>query len=213
MGQAHAEIRVIIVDDNPDIQDAVKILLNDTDDILLVGQAQDGLSAIKLCKMAKPDLVLMDVVMPGMNGAETTRSLMDILPATKILALSSFHEYEHIQSMLTSGAIGYLVKDGLIQDLVATIRSTMQGNTVLSPSAAQSIFLPHAADKQVDFGLTDRELQVLKRMADGLTYNGIAHDLHITAPTVRFHVNNILEKMNVATRSEVLVLAAKNNLV
>jgi len=208
------KIRIVVVDDNQDIHDAVKHILKRENDIELIGQAFDGDSALKLCKMAKPDLVLMDVVLPVMDGVETTQSLIQILPNVKILALSSYNEYEFVRKMLESGAIGYLVKNALSQDLVTTIRDTMQGNTVLSPQVLSIVF---SADKQdsdsPDFSLTEREMEVLKLMAQGLTYSGIAHELQISSPTVRFHVNNVLEKMAVETRSEALVLAAKNNLI
>lgn len=204
------KIRIVLVDDNGDIHDAVKHLLKNTEDIELIGQAFDADSALKLCKLAKPDLVLMDIVLPGTNGAEVTKSILQILPDVKILALSSYHEYEFIRKMLESGAIGYLVKDALSQDLVTTIRNTMQGNIVLSPQVAKTIF---SSEHTESFGLTEREMEVLKLMAEGLTYGGIAHKLEISAVTVRFHVNNILEKMSVETRSEALVLAAKHQLI
>jgi len=208
------QIRIILVDDNQDIHDVVKKLIEQTNDITLVGQAYDGESGVSLCQIARPDLVLMDVVMPGMNGADATAAIMAQLPATKVLVLSSFHEYEYIRTMLDSGAIGYLVKDGFAQDLVETIRSTVRGNTVFSPQAAQAILAPlqSAYTTPPDFGLTERELEVLKHMADGLPYKSIAHELRISQPTVRFHVNNLLEKLQVETRSEALVFAAKYNL-
>lgn len=206
-----ATIRLIIIDDNPDIHDTIQRLIKPETDISLVGQAYDGKSGLQLCQLAKPDLVLMDVVMPEMNGAETTATILKHLPATKILALSSFREHEHIRKMLDSGAIGYLVKDGLVQDLITTMRSTMQGNTVLSPEVAEVIFKPD--DQIIQFTLTERELQVLQLMAQGLTYSGIAQKLKISSATVRFHVNNVLEKMEVETRSEALVIAAKHNII
>jgi NarL family two-component system response regulator LiaR len=209
-----ARIRIVLVDDNKDIHDAVKRLIDKVDDFQLVGQAFDAEVALKLCRVAKPDLVLMDVVLPEMNGAATTKAILRLLPKTKILALSSFSDYAYIRNMLESGAIGYLTKSDLTQDLVSTIRSTMQGNTILSPQAAKAIFSPEKSQTDTtDFGLTERELQVLKLMADGHTYDAITHELHISQSTVRFHVNNVLEKMGVKTRSEVLVLAAKNNLI
>lgn len=207
-------IRLVIVDDSQTIHDIVRIVVGDVDDIDLVGHAYDGEAGVKLCEVAKPDLVLMDVVMPEMTGSAATAAIVRAAPGTKVLALSSFYEYEHIREMLNSGAIGYLVKDGIAQDLIATIRSTVLGNTVLSPEAAQVVLSgPQPDDEAVDFLLTDRESQILRLIADGLTYNGIAHQLAISAPTVRFHVNNILEKMRVETRSEALVLAARYHLI
>ncbi|MGJ3237124.1 MAG: response regulator [Anaerolineae bacterium] len=205
-------IRIIIVDDNHDIHDAIMRVLDGTDDIELVGQAYDGEAGIQLCRIARPDLVLMDVVMPGMSGADATATILKELPETRILVLSSFHEYEYIQAMLSKGAVGYLVKDSLVQELVITIRNTLLGNHVLSPEVMNTLFDAQSAPAP-DFELSERELQVIQLMAEGLTYKGIARKLRITSPTVRFHTNNILEKMQVETRSEALVLAAKYKLV
>jgi NarL family two-component system response regulator LiaR len=153
----------------------------------------------------------MDVVMPGMNGAETTRMLLEKFPHLRVLALSSYSEYEHIKEMLDSGAIGYLVKDALAEDLISTIHATHAGNMVLSPKIARTILSPPTTSS--DFELTERERQVLTLMAQGLTNGQIALLLSISQPTVRFHINNILLKFKVETRSEALVAAAKSHLI
>lgn len=206
-------MRIILVDDQHQVHDAITQVLKHSSDIQLVGQVYRGEDAISLCRRARPDLVLMDVVMPGMSGIETTRALLKQQPNLKILALSSFREYEYIKAMLDSGAIGYLVKDAIAQDLINTIRNTIHGNTVFSPDVARVVLDPPSDDPAVDFGLTDRESQVLEHMANGLTNGQIAAALGISQPTVRFHNNNILLKLKVETRSEALVLAAKNRLV
>jgi NarL family two-component system response regulator LiaR len=206
-------MRIIVVDDHQNIHDAITQLLKSASDIQLVGQAYRGEDAMRLCRMSRPDLVLMDVVMPGMSGVETTRALLKQQPGLKILVLSSFREYEYIKAMLDSGAIGYLVKDAIAQDLINTIRNTIHGNTVFSPDIARMVLDPPSDALTQDFGLTDRERQVLEHMANGLTNGQIAVALGISQPTVRFHANNILLKLNVETRSEALVLAAKNGLV
>lgn len=208
-----AVIRVLVVDDQPYVHDAVVTLLKNTPDIRLVGQAYGGMEAIKFCQMSHPDLILMDVVMPGMSGAETTRQLMHLHPRLKILVLSSYSEYEFIKEMLDLGAIGYLVKDAITHDLVNTIRSAAQGNMVLSAKAAKVLLNPSHHSAVSDFGLTERERQVLNLMAKGNTNGQIALELRISEPTVRFHTNNILGKFNVETRSQALVMAAKNQLV
>jgi DNA-binding NarL/FixJ family response regulator len=210
-------IRIVLVDDDPNIHDVIQRLMAGVEDMTLAGQAYDGAPGIEVCWALKPDLVLMDVMLPGMNGAAATAAILDELPQTRILTLSSFHEYEYIRAMLESGAAGYVVKGGMIQDLVATIRSTMQGNTVLSPQAMQAVFAPPApqdtAPTARNFALTEREMQVLRLLAQGWTYAGVAQELRISQPTVRFHMTNILEKMGVQARSEALILAARNNLL
>ncbi|MBN2303983.1 MAG: response regulator transcription factor [Anaerolineae bacterium] len=207
-------IRVILVDDHQNIHDAVTALLKTVDDITLVGEAFRGEDAIQMCRNIKPDVVLMDVLMPGMNGVETTQAILANCSNLRVLALSSFHEYDVIRQMLDSGAIGYLVKDALAADLIDTIRATHRGNTVLSPEVADALLSPlPAAESSGNFGLTDREQQVLQLMANGLTNARIAETLCITAPTVRFHLTNILAKFGVETRSQALVLAAKHRLV
>jgi two-component system, NarL family, response regulator LiaR len=208
-----ATIRVVLVDDQQNMHMAIAGLLKTTDDICLVGQTYRGADAIQLCTMTKPDIVLMDVVMPGMSGAETTRTLVNQFSSLRVLALSSYSEYDYIKEMLDSGAIGYLVKDAIIEDLISTIRATYRGNTVLSPEVAQMVFSPPQSHELSDFDLTYREKQVLQLMAQGQTNLQIAQALSISQPTVRFHFNNILLKFNVETRSEALVIAAKNRLI
>ncbi len=205
-------IRVVLVDDHQHIHDIVISLLKSVDDIRLVGQAYQGDDALQICQMATPDLVLMDVVMPGASGSQTTRALLEKHPALRVLALSSYSEYEHIKEMLDSGATGYLVKNAIAEDLINTIRATHRGNTVLSPEVTRTLFAP-PSDQPPDFELTDRELQVLKLMAQGQTNGQIALALGITQPTVRFHLTNILLKLKVETRSEALVIAGKHRLV
>jgi DNA-binding NarL/FixJ family response regulator len=204
-------IRVILVDDHQHIHEVVIRILKLVDDIRLVGQAYRGDDAIRLCQLVKPDLVLMDVVMPGFSGAQATRLLLEKYPSVRVLALSSFSEYEYIKEMLESGAKGYLVKSAVAEDLVNTIRATNTGNTVLSPEIARVVFSPPAS-KETDFDLTDRTTSS-GLMAEGQTDAQIALALHITHSTVRFHFSNILLKFRVDTRSEMLVMAARYRIV
>jgi NarL family two-component system response regulator LiaR len=203
-------IRVILIDDNQDIHDAVAALLRTTDDILLVGQSYSGDDALELCRVTRPDLALMDVVMPGLSGAEATRQLLAYCPSLKVLVLSSFREYEIIKAMLDAGASGYVVKDAIAEELLDTIRAAHSGSAVFSAEVAQTLLAP---PKTTDFGLTDREMAVLGLMAEGLNNGQIADRLEISVHTVRFHLKNILAKLGVDSRSAALVLAAKSNLI
>jgi NarL family two-component system response regulator LiaR len=204
---------VVLVDDQQDVHDAVRILLRNSDAIRLVGQAYNGDDALQVCKMTRPDLVLMDVVMPGTNAADTTRALLKAQPDLKVLVLSSYQEYEYIKDMLASGALGYIVKTALTNDLITTIQDTVQGKMVLSPEVARQVLDPPAENHKAEFNLTEREQEILTLIGSGLTDGQIAAKLGISPPTVRFHFKNILHKFNVETRSEMLVIAAKSNLV
>ena len=153
----------------------------------------------------------MDVVMPMMDGIEATRLLHDRFPDLKILVLSSFQDHESVHTMLHNGALGYITKSSLAEDLAETIRTTYQGKMVLSSEVgAQLLARPEPA---VDYHLTDRELEVLVLLAEGLTNRQSALKLSISQSTLKFHMNNIYRKLGVQTRSEALVLAAKNNLL
>lgn len=209
-----APIKVVLVDDQQFVHEAVSALLRTCADIRLVGQAYNGQDALRLCEMTKPNLVLMDVVMPGMNAAETTETLLQKMPRLKVLVLSSYQEYEFIKTMLDSGAVGYIVKHSITEDLTATIRDCINGQTVLSPEIAEKVL--HATQEtnghqahQHDYNLTDREKQVLKLLGGGMSNDEIATELSITQPTVRFHLKNMIHKFGVDTRSEMMVLAKK----
>ena len=182
-----------------------------TSDIKLVGQGANGQEGIALSEQLLPDIVLMDVVMPVMDGIEATKVLHERFPAIKILVLSSFHDHESVHAMLKNGAVGYLTKDSLVQDLAETIRSTVHGKMVFSSEVgAQLLSSPRPA---VNFHLTARELEVLVQLAEGLTNQQSAQKLSISQSTLKFHMTNIFEKLGVQTRSEALVLAVKNNLI
>jgi two-component system, NarL family, response regulator LiaR len=204
-------IRVILVDDHLQIHRVVQVILGATHDIKLVGQAANGQEGITLCEQYQPDIVLMDVVMPVLDGIEATKVLHERLPAMKILVLSSFQDHESVYAMLRSGAVGYLTKASLAEDLAETIRATFQGKMVFSSEIGAHLVSP--PQPTVNFHLTDRELEVLVLLAEGLTNQQTALNLSISQSTLKFHMNNIFEKLGVQTRSEALVLAAKNNLI
>ena len=204
-------IRVVLVDDHLQMHRIVHATLGATSDIKLVGQAANGQEGIALCEQYQPDIVLMDVVMPLMDGIEATKVLHERFPSIKILVLSSFQDHESVYAMLRNGAVGYLIKGSLAQDLVETIRSTVHGRMVFSSEiGAQLVSSPQPA---INFYLTDRELEVLVLLAEGLTNQQSAQKLSISQSTLKFHMTNIYEKLGVQTRSEALVLAAKNNLI
>jgi len=204
-------IRVVLVDDHSQMHGIVQAILGTTSDIELVGQGANGQEGIVLCEQYQPDIVLMDVVMPVMDGIEATRVLHESHPEIRILVLSSFQDHESVYTMLRNGAVGYLTKGSLTQDLADTIRATFQGKMVFSGEVGAHLMAP--PQPAVNFHLTDRELEVLVHLAEGLTNQQTAGKLSISQSTLKFHMANIFHKLGVQTRSEALVLAAKNNLI
>jgi NarL family two-component system response regulator LiaR len=204
-------IRVVLVDDHAQIHSIVRATLEVTSDIKLVGQGANGREGIALCEQYQPDIVLMDVVMPIMDGLEATKILHERQPGIKILVSSSFHDHESVHTMLKNGAVGYIIKSTLAADLADTIRATFQGKMVFSSEAGAQLMAP--PQPAVDYHLTDRELEVLVLLAEGLTNQQSALKLSISQSTLKYHMNNIYQKLGVQTRSEALVLATKNNLI
>jgi len=208
-----SQIRLILVDDHRRVHEAVALAIAEADDIVMIGRGGTGHEALALCAELQPDLILMDVLMPEMNGIDATRLIHEQYPHIKILVLSSFQEDETVREMLANGASGYILKGSLAHDLVPTIRATYAGTTVLSKEVVQNL-LKTAEMMPVNlFALTEREREVLRLMAHGLSNGEIAARLVISQSTVKFHIVNILEKMRVATRAEAIVLATKNNLL
>jgi DNA-binding NarL/FixJ family response regulator len=204
-------IRVVLIDDHFSIHEVVGRVLNQTPDIKLVGQGANGQDALDLCERVQPDIVLMDVVMPIMDGIRATEAIGERFPLVKVLVLSSFQDHESVYTMLRNGAVGYLTKGTLSQDLVGTIRVTCQGGMVFSKDIVDKLVSP--PEPAVNFHLTDRELEVLVLLAEGLTNQQSALRLSISQSTLKYHMTNIYQKLGVQTRSEALVLAAKNNLI
>lgn len=204
-------IRVALVDDNLQTHRSVQAILRAVSDIELVAQGANGEEALQLCKQFQPDIVLMDVVMPVMDGIQATKTLHESHPEIKVLVLSSFQDHESVHTMLRNGAVGYLTKDSLLEDLVDTIRAVSHGKMVFSSSAgAQLAAKPQPA---TNYHLTDRELATLVIMAEGLSVPEIAVKLVISQSTVKYHIDNICRKLGARARSEALVIAVRNNLV
>jgi NarL family two-component system response regulator LiaR len=206
-------IRVLVVDDHTMVRRGLATFLKVFDDLEMAGEAASGQEAIQLCTELQPDVVLMDMVMPDMDGAATTRLIRKQSPQIQVLALTSFKEEILVQSALQAGAIGYLLKDVSADELAQAIRAAHAGRSTLSPEAAQA--LVHATSQPAGPGisLTDRELEVLSRMVEGLNNTQIAALLNISPSTVKSHVSNILAKLGVASRTEAVTLALRNQLV
>ncbi len=211
---ADDKIRVILIDDHRQVHEAVSTALGMAADIELVAHGRDGYEAIALCDEYKPDVILMDVVMPNMDGVQATRIIHIAHPQVKILVLSGFQDDETVRLMVDQGAAGYVLKDSLASTLANTIRVTHQGQAVFSQEIIQNLRNAHQLPSpNQDFDLTARELEVLKLIAEGLSNKEIAQKLVISPSTVKFHLTNTLYKMHVDTRAEALTLAAKRGLI
>lgn len=208
-------IRVMIVDDHAVVRSGLAAFLMVFDDLELVGQAGGGKEAVQLVPKLKPDVVLMDLVMPDMDGATATQHIRQANPHVQVIALTSFREEDLVQGVLKAGAIGYLLKNVSADELAGAIRSAYAGRPTLAPEAAQVLISATVSQPAAPIGgdLTEREREVLKLMVEGLTNNQIAERLVVSRSTVKFHVSSILSKMGVSSRTEAVAYALQNRLV
>ncbi len=204
-------IRVIIVDDHAIVRSGLANFLNAFDDLTLVGEADNGQDALRLCAELQPDVVLMDLVMPGMDGIETTRTIRARFAEIPILILTSFGDDHKVQAALQAGAIGYILKNTSIHDMAQAIRAAYAGQSTLSPEATQALIRAHTQVPDHPVALKARELEVLEQLANGLTNPQIAERLSLSVSTIKFYVSSILEKLNVDTRTEAVVWAIEHH--
>ncbi len=210
-------MKVMICDDQAIVRDGLELLLRLEKDIEVVGLAQDGAQAIELVEITHPDLVLMDLLMPGVNGVEATRSIRAKHPETKVLVLTTFDDDEWVFDAIRAGASGYLLKDTPRGKVIEAIRGTVVGKAFVDPAVAGKL-LEHAAGPQIQPAtkvtekLTERETEVLSLMARGLNNMDIASHLHLSEGTVRNHVSAILNKLEVSDRTQAVIIAIRHGL-
>ena len=206
-------IRVMLVDDHAVVRSGLGAFLMAFDDWELVAEAGGGEEAVRLCEKARPDVVLMDLMMPGMDGAAATKAIRDKCPHIQVIALTSFKEEVLVEGALQAGAIGYLLKNISADELADAIRAAHAGRPTLAPEATQALIQSTRKPRSPGYDLTERELEVLALMAEGLSNPGIADRLVVSRSTVKFHVSNVLSKLGVTSRTEAVSTALKHNLV
>ena len=206
-------IRVLIVDDHEIIRTGITYSLSAYHDLELVGEANSGQEALRLCSETQPDVVLMDMLMPGMDGVQTTEAIRKEHPQVQVLALTSFYDRDRVQQAMQAGAAGYLVKGVSASQLAEAIRVAHAGQTVLSPEATQVLIRPDDQRAALGHDLTQREQEVLSLLAKGLSNAEIAQQLTITTSTTKHHVSAILSKLGVASRAGAVILAMEQGLI
>ena len=206
-------IRVMLVDDHTMVRRGLATFLMVFDDFKLVGEAENGVNAIQLCAEVLPDVILMDMIMPEMDGASATRAIRKQFPQVQVIALTSYKEGELIKNALEAGAIGYVLKDISADELARAIRAAHAGRATLSPDAAQVLVETANLPPAPGLDLTERERAVLALMVEGLNNTQIAGRLTVSPSTVKSHVSNILSKLGVSSRTEAVSLALRHGLV
>ncbi len=205
-------IKIMLVDDHAVVRSGLSAFLTVVPDLELVGEAENGDEAVRRCGLLQPDVILMDLMMPGTDGVTATRLIHEKYPSVRVLALTSFPEDDLVQKALQAGATGYLMKNVSARELADAIRAAHKGKMTLSPEAAQA--LAHAAANQAEGAeLTEREREVLKLMVEGLNNAEIAERLVVSLSTVKYHISNILSKLQVDNRVAAVTLAIQKKLV
>jgi two-component system, NarL family, response regulator LiaR len=205
-------IRVMLVDDHAMVRRGLATFLKVFDDLDLVGEADSGEDAIQLCGQILPDVILMDLMLPGMDGAAATRLIRQQFPKTQVVVLTSFKEQDVVQNALQAGAIGYLLKDVSADELARAIRAAHSGRASLSPEAAQALVNAATQPPVPGLDLTERERVVLALLVEGLNNTQIAGRLFVSPSTIKTHVSHILSKLGVASRTEAVALAMRHGL-
>ncbi len=213
-----ARIRVVIADDHAILRDGVRALLQLADDVEVVGEAADGAEAIEACRRLQPDLVLMDIAMPGLGGLEATLQIRKELPDVKVLVLSQYEDREYIRRFLKLGVAGYVLKKTAGAELVAAVRAAARGGLVLDPDVAREAMREReepAAGSDADpyDTLTDREKQVLKLVAEGKSNKEVAELLDISVKTAMSHREHIMEKLDLHSRTDLIRFALRRGVI
>jgi NarL family two-component system response regulator LiaR len=209
-------IRILVVDDHAVVREGLRALISGKPDMELVGEAGDGQEAVLLARSLRPDVILMDLVMPGKDGIQATQEIRQENSEAGILVLTSFDEDDQVFSAVKAGALGYILKDSSPQELLEAIRCVHRGEPSLHPNVARKLVLGYGQDQRAEASvdrLTEREVEVLKLVARGLSNQVIAEKLYVGEGTVRFHVGNILGKLGLENRTQAALYAVREGLV
>ena len=210
-------ITVLLVDDHAIVRQGVKAFLMTQPDLAVIGEAESGEEAVKLAEQHVPDVILMDLIMPNMDGVETTRQVKKVSPRSQIVVLTSYHEDVHIFPALKAGAISYILKDMKMEKLADALQRAVRHEVTLHPLVAERVLQNIRGDDSEEPALftelTERELDVLRLIAKGMTNSQIAENLVISENTVKGHVSNILSKLHLADRTQVAVYAWQRGIV
>jgi two-component system, NarL family, response regulator LiaR len=203
----------MIVDDHAVVRSGLSAFLLAFDDLDYVGEATGGAEAVDKCLDLKPDVILMDLVMPGVDGAEATRRIKEACPRVQVIALTSYKEDDLVQGALKAGALSYLLKNVSADELAGAIRAAHAGRSTLAPEAAEVLIKAATGPAAEEGGLTSREIEILRLMVAGESNPDIAETLFVSRSTVKFHVSNILMKLGATTRTEAVAIALQKGLL
>jgi len=206
-------IRVLIVDDHPMVRSGLNDFILTNDGMELVGEAQNGVEAVEFCANHDVDVVLMDLVMPLMDGSEATRRILALGKPVKVIVLTSFHEQNLVEEAMKAGATSYLLKNVTSRELAEAIRAASGGFSMLAPEATNALIHSSRQNSDLGFDLTGREREVLVFIVKGLSNIEISNQLHVSTATVKYHLANIFTKLGVRNRVEAATIALKHNLV
>jgi NarL family two-component system response regulator LiaR len=207
-------IRILIVDDHTVVRDGLNALLSAEEGMKVVGMAGDGREAVKLAEEVQPEVVLLDLVMPKMDGVQATIEIKKVCPSARILVLTSFAENHQVFSAIKAGAIGYLMKDTSSGELIQAIRDTYENRPALGANIARKLMRDIQGEEALpdEGALTEREIEILQQMALGKTNQEIADDLYLSERTVRTHVTNILAKLGLSNRTQAVLFALREGI-
>lgn len=210
----HSIIRILLADDHAVVRQGFRMILSAQSDLEVIGEAANGREAVEQCQLLQPDLVIMDVSMPELNGIEATRRVMEVAPRCRVLALSMHKDSVYVREILRAGASGYMLKEAIDHDLLSAVRAIAKGQGYLSPAISDAVlsdYRKHVTDP-IDL-LSSREREVLQMIAEGKTNKEIATALNLSTYTVESHRSRIMEKLNLHSAGELVRFAFRNGLI